>query len=106
MVGSRALQKLKKMFRFFRRFSARESSPIDTDMMKGIVRGILSTREEEIGCDDCYEQLDRFVDLVLAGKDVSGALPLVQEHLDRCADCREEFEALLAALTHNGSRPD
>jgi predicted anti-sigma-YlaC factor YlaD len=25
-------------------------------------------------------------------------MPLVQDHLGRCDDCREEFEALLAAL--------
>jgi len=33
-----------------------------------------------------------------AGKNAAEAMPLVQEHLDRCNDCREEFEALLAAL--------
>jgi predicted anti-sigma-YlaC factor YlaD len=26
------------------------------------------------------------------------AMPLVQDHLERCGDCREEFETLLAAL--------
>lgn len=26
------------------------------------------------------------------------AMPLVQDHLERCSNCREEFEALLAAL--------
>ncbi len=34
----------------------------------------------------------------LAGKNAAEALPLVQDHLERCGDCREEFEALLAAL--------
>ena len=36
--------------------------------------------------------------LVLAGKNAAEAMPLVQDHLDRCMDCREEFEALLRAL--------
>lgn len=66
--------------------------------LKRMVRGVLSTRPDEIGCDECFEQLDRFVEMTLAGKDAAEAMPLVQDHLDRCDDCREEFEALLAAL--------
>jgi predicted anti-sigma-YlaC factor YlaD len=59
---------------------------------------IAGTRADEIGCDECYAQLDRFAELVLAGMDAAAALPLVEDHLARCHDCREEFEALLAAL--------
>ncbi len=56
------------------------------------------TREEEIGCDECFEQLDRFVEMELSGLNVAEAMPLVQDHLEKCGDCREEFEALLEAL--------
>jgi len=71
---------------------------IEPERLKRIVYGTLTTRPDEIDCDECFEQLDRFVDMVLAGKDAAEAMPLVQDHLDRCGDCREEFEALLAAL--------
>jgi hypothetical protein len=63
-----------------------------------MVRNILTARPDEIGCDECFEQLDRFVEMELAGKNAAEAMPLVQDHLERCTDCREEFEALLAAL--------
>jgi hypothetical protein len=76
----------------------RLSSPLDTNALKEMVRVILSTRPDEIGCDECLEQLDRFVELTLAGRNAAEAMPLVQDHLERCGDCREEFEALLAAL--------
>ncbi|MBK8050755.1 MAG: hypothetical protein IPK16_28790 [Anaerolineales bacterium] len=66
--------------------------------IKQMVEMIGATRPDEIGCDECFEQLDRFAELVLAGKNAAEALPLVQDHLSRCRDCREEFEALLAAL--------
>ena len=66
--------------------------------LKQMVRNILTARPDEIGCDECFEQLDRFVEMTLAGKNAAEAMPLVQDHLERCADCREEFEALLAAL--------
>ena len=66
--------------------------------LKRIVHGALTARPDEIGCDECFEQLNQFAEMVLAGKDVTEAMPLVQDHLNRCRDCREEFEALLTAL--------
>jgi len=63
-----------------------------------MVRGIVTTRPDEIGCDLCFEELDRFVETTLAGKNAAEAMPLVHDHLERCRDCREEFEALLTAL--------
>lgn len=76
--------------------------------IKKMVDMIAATRPDEIGCDECFEQLDRFAEEVLAGKDAAAAMPLVQDHLERCGDCREEFEALLAALrsTTYTPRPD
>ena len=71
---------------------------LDLDTLKQMVRGIITTRPDEIGCDECFEQLDRFVEMTLADKNATEAMPLVQDHLERCHDCREEFEALLAAL--------
>jgi len=29
-------------------------------------------------------------------------MPLVRDHLDRCPDCNEEYEALLLSLQANG----
>ena len=69
-----------------------------SETLKKMVRGVVTTRPDEIGCDECFEQLDRFIEMVLAGKNAAEAMPLVQDHLERCDDCREEFEALLAAL--------
>lgn len=63
------------------------------------MREIAETREgEEIGCDECFEQVDRFIDMQLSGLNAAQAMPLVQEHLQTCGECREEFEALLTAL--------
>jgi hypothetical protein len=70
----------------------------EVEMAKGMVRGIVTTRRDELGCDECFEQVDRFAEMALAGKDAAAAMPLVQDHLNRCNGCREEFEALLDAL--------
>jgi predicted anti-sigma-YlaC factor YlaD len=58
----------------------------------------MTAHPNELGCDECFEQIDRFVEMTLDGKSAEEALPLVQDHLERCGECREEFEALLDAL--------
>jgi hypothetical protein len=67
-------------------------------IFKMLLREIAETREVEIGCDECFEQVDRFVEMKLSGLNTAQAMPLVQEHLEICGECREEFEALLLAL--------
>lgn len=68
--------------------------------IRRMVRNILTTRPDEIGCDECLARMDRFVEMELEGKHPAQAMPLVQDHLERCRDCRQEFEALLEALRH------
>lgn len=67
------------------------------DVVK-LVRVVAETREVEIGCDECFERLDSFAETELSGVEANAAMPLVGDHLDRCADCRSKFEALLSAL--------
>ena len=74
-------------------------SRLNPEQIKRLVRDVLNTRPDEISCDECLELLDRFVELELAGEDASSALPLVQQHLEQCGSCREEFEALLTVIT-------
>ncbi|CAN5743928.1 hypothetical protein BH20ACT11_BH20ACT11_15590 [soil metagenome] len=71
---------------------------MDRRDLEKVVRAVSQTQEEELTCDECFEELDRFVELELAGLDAAEAMPLVRDHLAKCDDCREEFEALLAAL--------
>ena len=63
-----------------------------------LVRVVAETREVEIGCDECFERLDSFAETELSGLEASAAMPLVGDHLDKCADCRSTFDALLTAL--------
>ena len=67
------------------------------DLVK-LLRVVAETRETEIGCDECFERLDSFAETELSGLEASAAMPLVGDHLDKCADCRSTFDALLTAL--------
>ena len=71
---------------------------IPIEKLKTLVRGVARTQEKEYSCDDVYQLLDEFTEAVAHGKDVATLMPLVQQHLEMCPDCREEFEALLRVV--------
>ena len=72
--------------------------PLSPETLKNIVRYALDVRDVELTCDDCLDQLDRYAEQALAGKELPEALKLVEDHLSFCTQCCEQFEALLAAL--------
>ena len=71
---------------------------IPEEKLKFFINKIAATRPDEIGCDDCYEQLSQFADMLRDGKDPAKLMPLMQHHLEMCSICGEEFEALVEAL--------
>lgn len=68
------------------------------DVIKKMMRSIHLTHQHELTCDECFNEIDRFAELELTGKNPAEAMPLVQEHLERCGNCKDEYEALLDAL--------
>jgi hypothetical protein len=71
---------------------------LDRARLSWLLRIIFTERSDEIGCDECFEVVDTFAEFKLAGRGAAEAMPLVQDHLERCPPCRQEFEALLDAL--------
>jgi hypothetical protein len=69
---------------------------MDTPSFESLLGRLLGPAGTEIGCDECFDQLDRYVDLELAGQDADAAVPGLRAHLDGCPACREEHESLLA----------
>ena len=68
------------------------------DILKAILKAVRQTSPHEIGCEECFAEMDSFAEIHLAGRDAPEALSLVEVHLRSCRDCREEFEALTLAL--------
>ena len=68
------------------------------ERMKRIVREVQSTAENECTCAEAYELLDEFAEMIVRGAEVGDRMQLVQQHLDRCLSCREEYEALLRVI--------
>ena len=66
--------------------------------LKPTLGRLLGPSEPEIGCEACFDQLDRYVELELAGADVDAAIPGLRAHLEGCPACREEHESLRALV--------
>ena len=71
---------------------------LNPEILKSLFRAVINTRDDEIGCEACCDKIEEFIEIELAGKSAAEARPLVQEHLNKCPDCKEEYEALLKAL--------
>ena len=63
-----------------------------------LLRAIAETLETEIGCEECFERMDYFAEMEVSGLDAGTLMPLVRDHLSKCEDCRETFEALMRAM--------
>ena len=59
---------------------------------------LLGPAGAEVGCDTCFEELDRYVELELQGADVDAAVPGLKAHLEGCPACHEEYESLRALV--------
>jgi hypothetical protein len=61
-----------------------------------LIRALLGPTGPELTCEECFEELDRYVELELAGRDADAEVPGMAAHLEGCPACREEHESLLA----------
>ena len=62
---------------------------------------LLGPGEPEVTCEVCFDELDRYVDLALAGQDAEAAVPGMAAHLRGCPACAEEHDSLTALVTQD-----
>ena len=79
--------------------SAREEHPT-----KPIVERLLGPEGPEGTCEECFELLDRYVDLEAAGADADAVIPGMAAHLHGCPACDEDHESLLALVRQDDLR--
>jgi hypothetical protein len=63
------------------------------------LRRVLGPAEPELGCEECFEQLDRYVELELAGAHADQAIPGMRAHFGGCPACREDYLSLRALIS-------
>ena len=66
-----------------------------------VLHRLLGPGQPEVTCEVCFEELDRYVDLQLAGTDAESAVSGMAAHLRGCPACAEEHASLTALLMHD-----
>jgi hypothetical protein len=59
-----------------------------------LIARLLGPEGPEVSCEECFELLDQYVELQLAGEDADARLPGMRAHLEGCPACREDHESL------------
>jgi len=70
----------------------------ETKAREDLVSRMLGPAGHEIGCEECFEHLDRYVELELAGRGADQEIPGMRAHLEGCPACREDHESLRALV--------
>ena len=63
-----------------------------------LLKRLLGPAGPEISCEECFEQLDRYVELEMSGADADAAIPGMGAHLDGCPACGEDHRSLRALV--------
>ncbi|MFL5841276.1 MAG: hypothetical protein ACJ77Z_12580 [Thermoleophilaceae bacterium] len=63
-----------------------------------LLRALLGPAGPELTCEECFEHLDRYVDLELMGADADAEIPGMGAHLEGCPACGEDHASLLALV--------
>ena len=67
-------------------------------MTDDLLARLLGPGEPELDCDECFELLDRYVELELAGEPADETVPGMRAHLAGCPACAEEHASLAALV--------
>lgn len=67
-------------------------------MTRNSLDPLLGNPDRDSGCEKAFEQLDEYAEAVRRGEDVSHRFQEILTHVKNCAACREDTEAMLAAM--------
>jgi hypothetical protein len=70
---------------------------------QNLLTRLLGPSDPELTCDQCFDQLDRYVELELAGARADEQVPGMRAHLEGCPACDEDHESLLAFVASERS---
>jgi hypothetical protein len=74
--------------------------------LEGLVTRLVGPAGPELTCEQCFEQLDRYVELELAGARADEQVPGMRAHLQGCPACGEDHESLLTFVARQRGAAD
>jgi hypothetical protein len=66
----------------------------DRSASEELVARALGPGERELSCEECFAELDRYVELVLAEAAADARVPGMRAHLEGCPACAEDYRCL------------
>ena len=66
---------------------------------RDLVGRLLGPEGPELTCEQCFDLLDRYVDLEVTGATADDQIPGMRAHLDGCPACDEDHASLLAFVS-------
>jgi hypothetical protein len=70
-----------------------------------VIGRLLGPAGPELSCERCFEMLDRFVELEVAGVDAEAEIPGMRAHLQGCKACAEDYASLRELVAASGGGP-
>jgi hypothetical protein len=71
---------------------------LDSEKVDQLLKMIQQTRDVELTCPECLDELDKYTQRILDGEPVEGVLVRVREHLEACPCCDSQFKLILETL--------
>jgi hypothetical protein len=68
-----------------------------------LLAALLGPGGPELTCEECFEQLDRYVELELTGAAADDAVPGMRAHLQGCPACHDDHQSLRDFVVHRDS---
>jgi hypothetical protein len=81
---------------------ATDTETVTADNIQRLARLLELTGVDQYSCEETFELLDEYVDLVDNKVEAEALMPVVKQHLDKCPHCSHLFESLLRTL-QNGA---
>jgi hypothetical protein len=57
----------------------------------------------QVTCEECFDLLDEYVELEVAGHDADERIPGMRAHFEGCPACHEDHESLRALVASDGN---
>jgi hypothetical protein len=71
---------------------------LNSEQVGRLLTKLRKTREMELTCPECLDELDRYTQRFLDGAPVDGVLENVRDHLEDCPCCTGQFNLVLDTL--------
>ena len=71
---------------------------LKNEQISNLMQFVASVTADEIGCDGCLEHVPELAESNLGNIPLNEVLEKVQNHLDNCPCCAQEFKTFMVAL--------